>query len=338
MADTNGAAPDPVIEKLTESPFAFDFFRAVRLLENQRTDLPKVGHSVVPSEDPVRFWQNPSLRFAPSSVESVAIRAQDGIPRLAVCFFGLFGPNAPLPPHLTEYALEREMHHHDPTFTAFLNIFHHRLLSLFYRAWSANQKALDMDRPDDQRYAIYLGSFFGLGMDALQNQDAVADRAKLFFTGRLAQQTRNAEGLSAILQEYFQIPAELLPFAGRWFALPSDSLCQLGKDPQTGQLGVNLVMGSNFWDSQLSFRIRFGPMGLADYQRMLPQGDSFARLRAWILNYCGEHFCWSVQLILKKEEVPELRLGDHQGLGWCTWLKTEPFSQDAQDLILSPPS
>jgi type VI secretion system protein ImpH len=337
MADTNGNTPDSLIEELLKDPYSFDFFRAVRLLENERPDLPRVGFSISPAEDPVRFWQNPSLRFAPATLDSVKLNETAGVPTMAVNFFGLFGPNAPMPPHITEYALERDLHHHDTTIIAFFNIFHHRLISLFYRAWAAGQKSADMDRPKDQRYATYLGSLFGIGMEALQDRDAVPDPAKLYFTGRLSSQTRNAEGLEAILREYFHIPAEVQPFTGRWLTLPEDSLCRLGASPESGSLGVNAIAGSSFWDCQLSFRMRFGPMGLADYERMLPQGKAFERLKYWVLNYCGEHFFWDLQLVLKADEVPSTVLGQSSRLGWTTWLKTKPFACDADELILNPP-
>jgi len=337
MADTHGHTPNSVIDELVKRPFAFDFFRAVRLLESQRQDLPRIGFSISPAEDPVRFWQNPSLRFAPSSLESVRPGGPDSLPRLAVNFFGLFGPNAPLPPHITEYVLERELHHHDHTIAAFFNLFHHRLISLFYRAWAASQKSADLDRPSDQRFATYIGSVFGIGMEALQDRDAVPDTGKLFFAGRLASQTRNAEGLEAILQQFFQIPAEVQPFTGRWLALPADSLCRLGESAESATLGINSIAGSRFWDCQLSFRMKFGPMGLADYERMLPRGESFERVKYWVLNYCGEHFFWDVQLVLRAEEVPATCLGRSSRLGWTSWLKTKDFVRDADQLILNPP-
>jgi type VI secretion system protein ImpH len=190
MADTHGNTTNPLIEELVQRACEFDFFLAVRLLESQRPDLPRVGFSVSPSEDPVRFWQNPSLRFAPSTVDSVRAGDSEKVPRMAVNFFGLFGPNAPLPPHITEYVLERELHHHDPTITAFFNLFHHRLISLFYRAWASAQKAVDLDRPRDQRYASYIGSLFGIGMEALQERDAVCDAVK--FTSRAGCRARRA--------------------------------------------------------------------------------------------------------------------------------------------------
>lgn len=338
MADTHGHPPDPLMDELAKRPYAFDFFRLVRLLECRRPDLPRVGFSVSPAEDPVRFWQKPSMRFAPASLDSFESGEPGTVPRLTVNFMGLFGPNAPLPPHITEYVMERELHHHDPTITAFFNLFHHRLISLFYRAWAANQKAADLDRPVDQRYSVYIGALFGIGMEALQQRDAVPDTSKLFFAGRLASQTRNAEGLEAILRQYFDIPAEVHPFTGRWLDLPADSVCQLGQSPDSGSLGLNTIIGSRFWDCQLSFRMRFGPMGLADYERMLPQGEAFERLKYWVLNYCGQHFFWDVQLVLRADEVPDVCLGRSGRLGWTTWMKTKAFACDADELILNPPA
>jgi type VI secretion system protein ImpH len=337
MAGTNRETTDSLIPQLEQSPFGFDFFRAVRLIEHWRRDLPRVGFSSAASEDPVRFWQNPSLAFAPSTLESFERNDTSALPKLAVNFFGLFGPNSPLPTHITEYARERQLNFGDPTITAFFNIFHQRLLSFFYRAWAANQKAVDLDRPESQRYASFFGSFFGIGMDAMQERDSVPDWSKLFFSGRLACQTRNAEGLEAILGAFFEIKTEIETFCGRWLNLPPDCVCKLGDLPESGSLGLNSIVGSRIWDCQLSFRVRLGPMKFKDYERLLPSGDSFQRLKYWVLNYCGEHFFWDVQMVLEAAEVPETRLGQGGRLGWTTWLKTEPFKTDAADLLLNPP-
>ena len=337
MAVTDGQTPNHLIEELARNAFGFDFFRAVRLLENSRPDLPRMGCSLSPRQDAVRFCQNPSLAFSPSTLESLQQHTEDPFPKLYVRFFGLLGPNAPLPPHLTEYAHERILHHGDRTFAAFLNIFNHRLISFFYRAWSANQKAADLDRLKDQRFAFFLGSFLGIGTEALQNRDAVQDWAKLYFAGRLACQTRNAEGLQAILKEYFEIPTQVQTFVGRWMTLPADSVCKLGDSPATGSLGTTTIMGSRIYECHLNFRIRLGPMKLFDYERLLPSGGAFQRLRYWVLNYCGEHFFWDAQFVLEAREVPETRLGSAGRLGWTTWLKSQPFVQDAEDLVLNPP-
>ncbi|MGH7940363.1 MAG: type VI secretion system baseplate subunit TssG [Limisphaerales bacterium] len=321
---------------MAKSPFAFDFFQAVRLLENQRRDLPRVGCSESAAQDAVRFGQKPSLAFAPSTLESVEPLALDGGAKLFVRFFGLFGTNAPLPPHLTEYAHERTLHYGDRTLEAFLDVFHHRLISFFYRAWATNQKTVDLDRPDDPRFPLFIGSMFGLGGDAQRNSDSIQDWAKLHFAGRLACQPRSAEGLEAILREYFEVPAQVQTFIGHWMDLPDDSTCALGKSKRTGTLGANAIVGLRVYDAQLKFRIRLGPMKFKDYKRLLPTGPAFVRLRQWVFNYCGEHYFWDAQLLLEAGEVPAAQLGRAGNLGWTTWLKTRPFTRNADDLVLVP--
>ena len=118
--------------------------------------------------------------------------------------------------------------------------------------------------------------------------------------------------------------------------LPEGSVCRLGATPESGTLGVTAIVGSRIWDCQLKFRIRLGPMTLADLSRLLPTGASFRRLKTWVLNYLNEEFFWDAQLVLQREEVPETCLGRAGLLGWTTWLKSVPFAHDAEDLILNP--
>ena len=334
MAGPDRTLSDSIIEELAKNPFAFDFYRAVRLLEARHPGFPRIGHSVSPSQDPIRFGQKPSLTFAPSTLDSFVLNGDRAAPRLFTNFFGVFGPNGPLPLHLTEYAYERDRHFDDRTLMAFANLFHHRFFSFFYRAWAASQKTVDLDRSDDRRYSIYIGSLFGIGMDSLQTRDAVPDSAKLYYSGRLSCQTRNAEGLEAILQDYFHLRTEVQTFFGRWLDLPADSACELGDSPESGSLGLTTVVGSRIWDCQLSFRIRMGPMKFGDYERMLPNGDSFKRLRHWVRNYLGDQLLWDAQLVLLAGEVPSISLGQTGRLGWTTWLKTAPLGCDPDDLVI----
>src|ERR1700677_870438 len=333
MAGTKGTTSNDLIEDLIRESFGFDFFRAVRLVQGTRPDLPPIGYSNSPAQDPIRFCQNPSLAFSPHTIETVQLHA--GILKMFVQCFGLLGPNGPLPRHLTEYARDRQRHSKDETITAFLNLFHHRLISFFFRAWADAQLALDLDRSRDQRFPIYIGSFLGIGMTSLQNVDQVPDAAKLYFAGRLSGAARNAEGLQAILQEFFGIKTEILSFMGRWLELPSDCVCQLGQSPSTGSLGSSAIVGSRFWDCQLSFRIKFGPVDLFDLERLLPDKPAFLTLRDWVRNYVGQQFLWDLQFVLRASQVPQICLGRNGRLGWTSWLRAAPFKADADDLILN---
>jgi len=164
----------------------------------------------------------------------------------------------------------------------------------------------------------------------------VPERAKLFFAGRLVQQNRNAEGLEAIIQDFFGIHTRVATFVGQWLRLPAGSRCKLGDSPATGTLNSTVIVGSRVWNCQLHFEIRMGPMKFAEYERMLPTSSSFRRLCDWVRHYTGDLYSWDVRMILAKDEVPVIQLGGAGRLGWTTWLKTRPFERDADDLVLTP--
>ena len=322
------------LARLESEPYAFGFYLALRRLHALDPTL-NLGKSLRPRDDLVRLLQQPDLRFAPSAIRSFTAPHEDDAGKLTVNFLGLLGPNGPLPLHITEYALDR-LRVQDPTLVAFLNVFHHRLLSLFYRAWAVHQKSVDIDRPTGQRFGNYIGSFFGLGMSAMQRRDEVDDAAKLYFSGRLSSQTKNAEGLGAILHEYFGVPVRVEPFTGQWLKIPDADACRVGHSPATGLLGSTVIVGSRVWQVQTKFRLRFGPMKLADLLRLLPNQASFKRLKSWVRNYCGDELFWDAQYVLLADEVPGTRLGSGGLLGWTTWINTRKPTRDAEDLVLDP--
>jgi type VI secretion system protein ImpH len=337
MANKAGPAPDflALQEALAGAPHRFGFFETLRRLENAHRDLPRLGQSARPADDPVRLGQQVSLAFAPSTL--MAFLPREGKPpRLDVAFLGLFGPNGPLPTHLTEYVHERVHNANDPTFARFADMFHHRLLSLFYRAWALTQATVDFDRPESSAYAGYVGALLGIGRPALRGRDEFPDAAKLHFAGRLASQTRNAEGLVAFLAGFFRLPVRIEEFVGEWIGIPADSVCRLGKSKHTGSLGTNTVAGERMWSAQHKFRLRVGPMTFKDYQRLLPTGASLPRLLAALRNYLGDELAWDLNLVLRQAEVPILRLGAPLGLGWSTWLGQVAPGRDASDLHLNP--
>ena len=332
--DRTAARAVALFEALRQRPYAFHVFQALRRLECAYRDLPRLGDSTRLSDDPLRLTQEPSLAFAPSTLATFDPGDEHHPPRLSEYFLGLFGPQGPLPLHLTEYARDRVRHHNDRTFVGFADIFHHRMLCLFYRAWAEAQPTVSFDRPETDRFHVYMGAPFGLGMPSLWNRDAVPDLAKLHYAGRLTCQTRNAEGLQAILGDFFHLSVVIENFIGHWLPLSKASQCRLGETPATGSLGMTAVIGEQVWDCQYKFRIIIGPMSLAEFQRFLPGSDSLRRLVAWVRNYIGDELLWDVNLVLRKEEVPPLKLGEGSQLGWTTWLTSQPLARDADDLKL----
>lgn len=341
MADPDRNATYALILRLMEKPFAYDFFAAVRRIECARHPTRRVGASRRLRDDAIRFGQEPSLAFAPSTIRAYSPGRNGAADRMTVNFMGLFGPNGPLPLHLTEYARDRMRNSRDTTLVAFCDIFHHRMIALFYRAWAINQPAVSFDRvaddPDSDRFGFYLSSLIGLCERTLRRRDAVPDIAKLHFAGRLAHQTKPPEGLAAIIADYFRVPCEIEEFVGHWIDIPEGDRFRMTRGGEIGRLGESAVIGSRVWDCSQRFRIRIGPLSIEQYTRLLPSGRSFARLVGWVRNYVGYEYLWDALLVLKKEEVPPTQVGGGAMLGWTTWLKTQPFRRDAEDLVLRAP-
>ena len=328
---------DPVeVERLLlERAEKMDFFQLVRLLENAHPHLPRIGASVRARDDAVRFGQDPTLSFQPNAVSHYQAATETAKARLSVSFFGMFGPNGALPLHLTEYARNRARNAADPTMAAFLDVFHHRMVSLFYRARASAEPAISLDRPQGDRFSNYVGAMFGIGAPGLQDRDEVSDFAKLHFAGLMANKKRPASGLVSILRDFFKLPIRIEQFVGHWMQLPADIQTRIGAADAGNRLGVSAVLGRQVWDCQHKFRIVLGPLNYADYCRMLPGGDSMGRLAAWVRNYAGIVLDWDVRLILKKEQVPPLRLGSML-LGRTTYLSSRPAAKDPDQLLINP--
>jgi type VI secretion system protein ImpH len=335
--DSENRTAQSVIDKLFKGEFyKYGFFYAMRLLECAYRDKPRLGQSKHPTEDAVRFGQEVALTFETSTL-SFFTESKNGFPpRFVVRFFGLFGTNGSLPLHLTEYVHERIHNHRDYTLARFADLFHHRMICLFYRAWANAQPTVNFDRPETDKFANYVGSLAGLGLDSLHHRDAMPDLAKLHYVGYLASQKKSADGLKAMLADYFQLTVSIEEFIGEWLTIAECDLTRLGdSQEQTNQLGISAVLGSHVWGCQHKFRIRFEKLNLEEYRSLLPNGQQITQLVAIVRNYIGDELNWDVNLVLKKECVPQAKLNGQFSLGWTTWLGERHSEKDAGDLKLN---
>lgn len=321
------------LDKLKDAPETHHIFHAFRVLEAAYPDAPRIGAARRPREDRFRFGQEAELSFPPSTVAAFEEPKGDQPGRLTNRFFGLFGPNGPLPIHLTEYARDRVRHHHDRTLVAFADMLTHRLMTLLYRAWRSGEPAPSFDRGDNDAFERKVAALAGYRNDAMRGGDAFPDIAKRHFAGLLAQGTKNPEGLRAILSGFFSAPVTIQEFVGSWLDLEPEDRWQLGTP---AALGRTTSIGERVWSRGAKFRIRIGPLSLADYERLLPGGGALERLRAVVRSYVGDALDWDVNLVLKAGERPDPILGGTVRLGQTSWIGADEALHDSGDLYLAP--
>ncbi len=338
MATGNRTGPDDLshFDRLTREPEKHHVFQALRVIEATFEEAPRLGESRRPREDKVRLGQEAEMAFPPSTIAAFKLGVGGRPARLTNRFFGLFGPNGPLPLHMTQYVRDRFRNHRDSTFVAFADMLTHRMMSLLYRAWTTGQPAPSFDRADDPM-ARKVAALSGYHGPALRDRDAMPDLAKLHFSGHLSQASRNPEGLVSILSAFFEAPVRLQQFVGSWLDLEPGDQWQLG---QRAALGRNTSIGQRVWTRGAKFRLCIGPLSLSEYHRLLPGGDSLARLQSIVRNYAGDSLDWDVNLVLAGDEVPRASLGGDTRLGHTSWLRARPDPDDpcpdATDLFLYP--
>jgi len=282
MAAADGRASADLSEALLREPQRFEFFQAVRLFERLRGRAP-VGQDAAPDQETMRFRALPSLSFPPAQISRVRPGTEGGPPEMVVSVLGLTGPSGVLPQHYTTLLLRRKREK-DHSLHDFLDLFNHRLVSLFYRAWEKyrlpfayekSRLAGEEDGADPVSTCLYC--LVGLGTDGLRGRPPVADETFLYYAGHFAHYPRSALALEELLQDYFGVPVRVEQAQGQWLRLEEDDCSALpGGDRADGlnnQLGLNVVVGERVWDRQGKFRLRLGPVPYEQFRRFLPGGD-----------------------------------------------------------------
>lgn len=330
------AQPD-LLRLLEERPWSLEFFQAVQLMERVFPDRAPIGYFVPPQNEVVRFATHTQTAFPASEIQFMEW-PQERPPIMGVNFLGLIGPSGVLPQPYSMLVLER-LQAKDRTLLEFLDIFHHRLLSMFYRIWRKYHVAAAIGSGED-RCTSYLKSLVGLGTRGLENRQDVEDESLLFYTGLLGLQPRSGIALESMLRDYFRAPVRIIQFVGAWYDLPRKAQCEMTNDERSSrQLGLGAVAGDQVFGHASKARIRVGPLTLARYRQFLPGERGFTALRALTRFYSGDQIDFDVQLVLARGEVPEYELGGDGvaalPLGLCSWAKTEPFRDDPDDAVFA---
>jgi len=325
-------------EKLRRKPQTFDFFQAVRLLERFCAEKKAVGQFSKPEDEVARFRAHPSLAFPASQIQDAEWPA-DGPVRMLVNFMGLIGPEGVLPNPYTSLIIERQREG-DNGLRDFLDIFNHRIISLFYCAWGKYRFDVAYERGERDVFSRHLLSLLGLGTDGMRDRQSVPDESLIYYSGLLAQRPRSAQALKQILADYFEVPVAIEQFSGGWYRLDPATQCRLSEENvDSGELGFGAVVGDEMWNQQSRVRIILGPLSLDRYADFLPDGKSFEPLRGWVRFFSNDEWDFELKLVLDREQVPACTLGAEgiagPQLGWVSWVKSVPFGRDPGDTVLA---
>jgi type VI secretion system protein ImpH len=221
----------------------------------------------------------------------------------------------------------------DDAFPRFLDLFNHRFIQLFFRAWADSRPIVHHDRPDADRFVAYIGSAIGVGSKPYQNLDSVPDAARLGFAGLLGAQAKSASRLAGAVCGLFNITAEVEEFVGTRLVLEAAEWTILGG--RHNMLGEDALLGRTIFSVQDKIRVRIFTGSLAEYVRFLPTGDLCEPLADLVFFYVGEQLDWDAELAIPAGAAEPTRIGKFGQLGWTTWMapnwtRIEAYRRDAR--------
>lgn len=329
METENRDQDDPIKDVVCTRSVEFDFYRLLSLLESREGH--PLGTASSPKRERFRLAQEISLNFPPSAVASANYNAADDQLAVVIRCLGILGSNGALPTVLSEHIERRVRSKRDKTLYSFINLFQHRLFTLFYRAWALNQRCVDHGWGENGRHRNYHAALVGTGRHMKEYSSRIEPRGLIYHTGTFGGFTANRDALIAFLEDYFEVPFHLREFVGNWLVIPEAERACLGRVRSTTTLGLNVVLGERIWNAHLRYRLHIGPVNHQDFLRFLPNHPSFYKLKDALRKYTGDHYDCVLSMTLRADSVPSVSLGQESFLGWNTWLGKRQQAEDADE-------
>lgn len=356
-----------IADSLARQPQSFDFFQAVLVLENiiQRDDAAADSGPNLPIGKFHRFDQEGLKISAPATSAFPTAQIEDlsvdsnGRPRMLVNFMGLTGPSGMLPRAYTQTLAQVNRDGRGEERYAlrdFLDQFNHRLISLFFVAWTKYRFPVRImrDGRGSTLMEVALAACGGLPKLHTEAPNKVADtethvsREQLLgFAGLLSQRPATAGNLQAVLNRILEVPTKVLQFQPSYLELEPDSQTCLGVENGAGRLGQSAVVGPRTMTRQHKLSIQIGPVGLQRFLDFLPgenPGSGYGTVAEIVRIFTGHSIEFDLQLQLIAEEVEGCRLETFSRdsnesptasrLGFDSWLQSDQWPQVLCDAVI----
>lgn len=352
------------MDDLIDQPQKYSFYQAIRLLQLQalrkqnqtrrtrRATTRAIGEDAIPADEILQLKVSQSLNSQPSEIQAVKQIHAEGMPdkfELTATMMGITGVHGTLPHHYTSLIMSR-MRAKDFALRDFLDLFNHRLLSFFFKAWEKKHLPAMLERESLQgkssSQSIYRQAFYsmlGRGTGGLLDRQANSDQLFLAYAGLFLGKSRPADGLERLLKNYFKIPVEIEQFSGRWLNLQPENRSRLpGSEQPKGQfnsIGHGVILGRRVWDVQSKIRLIVGPVRQDHFRRYLPDGDLLKPICEVTRSYLGPGLAFDLLLKVDRPEVEPTRLVSGEGkkyrLGWNSWLKADSKTTGISEVVFS---
>jgi type VI secretion system protein ImpH len=301
----------------------FNFYRLLYLLERMYPDAPRIGHTGPARAERIRLRGEPSLTFASSDITELQRRKfPDGEERLEIgaAFLGLYGAVSPLPPYFVERIALSVYQGGPQPVRELLDVIHHRIFALVYRAWSKYRHSVGYMRRGKDKFTRRM--FCAVGIDGMTDPDLELDPFYfLRFAPLLANKSRSARGLQVVLDELLGgIDVNIEQFVGCWTLIEKPLRNKLGV--ANHQLGESLVIGRYVFDGSGRYTIKLGPLEYDDYLSFLPGGHRRPFLQSVVNTFTPGIHDVMLELHVDLEAAPKFQLGSPRSstLARTAWL------------------
>jgi len=336
MAPESRRAAPSLKDELLYRTSRFEFFQAVRLFHRIWSDRAPVGGDGDPGAEVLRFRSDMSPAFPGSDVAEAS--PPDGVNpgELLVKFMGVATPASfgSMPRRYAE-EMRRQVREKNAAPRDFIDLFNHRFISLFYRAWERHQPAVLHEGGRSNSFERALYGVLGLGTEGLSNRLPVDDRMLISRAGLLAMRPLSASAMESLIRSVFEVDVHIEQFIPAGYEIEGDDQNSLGIANTC--LNEDLYLGVEIVLIHSKFRVRVGPLGFSEYREFLPDRPAFRSLAQLVRFATGEGRDVDAQLVLEAAEVPALQLGGPEEapcrLGWSSWLGDKEFVEPVDDAI-----
>ncbi|ALQ56518.1 MAG: type VI secretion system protein ImpH [Pseudoalteromonas tetraodonis] len=289
-----------MIQHIISQASQVDFYKAVFIIENQLKkhglEYRYVGYDSSPKQELIKFTATQKFGYPGNAITKLEQASfEDGLHKvnMQISFMGLTGCSGALPQFYSELVMQR-LRYKDTTMRDFYDMFNHRLVSLYYRAWKKYKPSLNHVNKDKNKdpYTQILGLLSGGYNDH-----------QLHFSGLYSRKIRNAFDLKSVLSSYLGCDVVIKQMVGKWHDLkPQEQTCLASERLYEGQharLGVDTVIGKKIWDISSNIEIHISTTDIDKAKSLLPKGKLFELATKIVKDYAGNAI--SFRLIIESD-------------------------------------